>query len=97
MPDPESQITVADHPGRHRYEIEVDGARAGFASYRSQPGTVVFLHTEIDPAYEGRGLGGRLARAALDDVRAKGLTTTPLCPFIAHYIETHQEYADLVA
>jgi GCN5-related N-acetyl-transferase len=42
--------------------------------------------------------GGRLARAALDDARARGLVVMPFCPFIAAYIERHlDEYGDLVA
>ena len=89
--------TVRNNPDRHRYEIEVDGAVAGFAAYRQRPGRVVFTHTEIKPGHEGQGLGGQLARGALDDVRAQGLAVVPLCPFIASYIRKHPEYADLVA
>ena len=63
-------VTVVDAPERSRYEISVDGALAGFAVYRLAPGRVIFVHTEIDDAYAGHGLGGKLARAALDDVRA---------------------------
>jgi len=48
--------------------------------------------------YEGLGLGGRLARTALDDARTRGLTVMPYRPFIAGYIERHlDEYHDLVA
>jgi uncharacterized protein len=44
------------------------------------------------------GLGGWLARAALDDARARGLMVMPFCPFIADFIECHiDEYGDLVA
>jgi predicted GNAT family acetyltransferase len=54
-------------------------------------------YTEVDESYEGRGLGNRLAEAALEDVRGKGLVVVPLCPFIARYIQQHPEYHDLVA
>lgn len=87
---------VTDHPERERYEIAADGALAGFAQYRARPGLIAFVHTEIDPAFEGRGLGSRLIRAALDDSRAKGLIVLPFCPFVNAYIERHPEYADLV-
>ena len=53
--------------------------------------------TEVYESYEGLGLGSRLARAALDDARARGLKVMPLCPFIAGFIERHlDEYRDLV-
>ncbi|MDL4771735.1 GNAT family N-acetyltransferase [Actinomadura xylanilytica] len=88
---------ISDDADRSRYEIRVDGALAGFAEYRRQEGEIVFTHTEVDSAFEGKGVGGALARGALDDVRAKGLNAVPLCPFIKGWIERHPDYADLVA
>jgi predicted GNAT family acetyltransferase len=89
---------VANNPELNRYELRVDGEVLGFAAYRlrARDGAVVFTHTEIDEAYEGHGLGGRLARAALEDVRAAGGSVVPLCPFIKGYIERHPELRDLV-
>lgn len=95
MTDPE--ITVSDAPERSRYEVFVDGERAGFAVYRDEARTRVFTHTEIAGEYEGRGVGSALAREALDDARATGRPVVPRCPFIARYIERHTEYADLLA
>jgi predicted GNAT family acetyltransferase len=89
-------IDVVDNPDQSRFEISLDGAVAGAAYYRLEPGRIVFTHTEIDPAYEGRGLAGRLASSALDAVRDRGLVVVPLCPFIAGYIRSHPEYLDLV-
>lgn len=89
-------VEVRDQPERMRYEIALDGALAGFAQYVRKADRVIFVHTEIDDAYGGQGLGGRLAQGALDDVCARGLRAVPLCPFIAAFIEKHPEYADLV-
>ena len=87
---------VTDNPSRHRFELRMGDTVAGFAAYRLEPGRVVFTHTEIDPAFEGQGLGGKLAAAALDAVRARGLAIVPQCPFIAAYVRRHPEYQDLV-
>ena len=87
---------VIDEPSRSRFEILVDGAPAGLVSYRLRPGTIVFLHTEIDDEYEGKGLGGVLVRAALDSARSRGLRVVPSCPFVRAWIERHPDYADLV-
>jgi predicted GNAT family acetyltransferase len=87
---------VRDNPQLLRFEIHDDGKLAGFAQYVRRPGRIFFVHTEIDPAFEGRGLGSRLAAGALDATRATGDRVVPLCPFIAQYIERHREYADLV-
>ena len=88
--------TVVHNPEESRYEIHVDGARAGFTHYRTTPEALVFDHTEIDDAYEGQGLGGQLARGALDDVRARGDRVVAECPFIKGWIAKHEEYQDLV-
>ena len=92
-----SGISVTDNPHRHRYEATLDDALAGFAVYREEGDTVVFVHTEVDPAFEGQGIGGALARGALDDVRQRGRRVVALCPFIAAWIDRHPDYQDLLA
>ncbi|MBE3008146.1 N-acetyltransferase [Microbispora sp. NEAU-D428] len=87
---------VADNPEASRFEITVDGALAGFADYRLNGPRISFTHTEIDPAFEGRGLGSTLVRAALDAARDAGLSVLPFCPFVKRYIERHPDYLDLV-
>ena len=89
---------VRNNPAENRYEIWADGELAGYTQYVLPRGRIAFLHTEVYEAYEGMGLGSRLARAALDDARARGLMVMPYCPFIADFIERHLDlYGDLVA
>jgi uncharacterized protein len=96
MPDA-AAITVQDAPERTRYEVTVDGDLAGFAVYEDRAdGVRVFTHTEVDDAYEGRGVGSALARGALDDVRSSARRLVPRCPFIAAFVRRHAEYSDLV-
>jgi predicted GNAT family acetyltransferase len=92
-----SDIVVTDVAGAQRYEITVDGILAGFAAYRDRDGRRIFTHTEISPKFEGRGLGSQLVRAAMDDVRARGIRVVPLCPFVRAWLESHDGYADVVA
>jgi uncharacterized protein len=90
------EIEVHDRPEEGRWEATVGGRLAGLAAYRLRPGAIAFTHTEVLPEWEGHGVGGRLARAALDDVRARGLQALPYCPFIAAWIRRHPDYEDLV-
>jgi predicted GNAT family acetyltransferase len=92
-----SDGTVTRHEGRHRFEITYEGEVVGFTTFREVDGVRVFLHTEIDPKVEGKGLGSKLVRSALDQTRADGMTVDPQCPFTRAFIERHPEYADLVA
>ena len=90
-------IEVTDRPEQSRYEIRVDGELAGFSDYRLRADHITFTHTEVDDAYEGQGLGSKLARAALDGARDAGLAVFPACPFIARYVKRHpRKYLDLV-
>jgi uncharacterized protein len=91
-----NDVQVRDNPDEHRYELHVDGELAGFARYVLRGGRIIFVHTEVDPDWGGRGLGTVLARGALDAARESGAPIVPLCPFIAAFIDSHPEYRDLV-
>jgi hypothetical protein len=90
-------LTVRDNAADLRYEVLGEGKVLGEILYRTRPGRIVLLHTEVVPYAEGGGVGSRLVAGALDDIRARGLRVVPLCPFVAAYIQRHPEYADLVA
>jgi predicted GNAT family acetyltransferase len=94
MADP--AVVVVENPDRERYEITVDGELAGYAQYVRRGGRTLFVHTEVDRAFEGRGLGSQLAEFALDAERTAQRPIVPLCPFIRSYVERHPEYAGLV-
>jgi uncharacterized protein len=88
---------VVDNPPELRYEIWLDDHLAGEIRYILDGEVVTMVHTEVDPADEGAGLGQTLVAGALDDVRAQGRCVRPMCPFVAKYIARHPDYADLVA
>ena len=95
-------LDVRDVPTASRYEARLrpnasgDADAVAFAAYLLHGREIVFTHTEVPPALEGRGVGSRLARAALDDARRRGLAVVPRCPFIAAFIRRHPAYRDLV-
>jgi uncharacterized protein len=65
--------------------------------YRLKSGAVDLVHTEVPEQYQGQGLAGKLATAALGWARESGLKVIPSCPYVRDYIGKHPEYADLVA
>lgn len=87
---------VQDVPSAERFEIEAGGELAGFAEYRRRGGLIAFVHTEIDPRFEGRGLGSTLIVYALDSARDARLQVLPFCPFVRGFIDRHHDYLDLV-
>jgi predicted GNAT family acetyltransferase len=92
----ESTLEVRENEPAQRFEAWLGGELAGFSEYEPAEGRLVFVHTEVFPEYEGRGIGSRLAAEALDTTRARGLRVTPLCPFIRAWIRRHPAYEDLV-
>ena len=52
---------VTNNEDENRWEARLDCQLAGFAAYHRTHELVVFTHTEVEPAFEGRGVGGALA------------------------------------
>lgn len=93
----QARVTVRQNDEQQRYEaVDEAGVVAGFAAYERDGDVVVFTHTEVDDAFEGRGVGSALAGGALDDVRTTGRRARLLCPFITSYVERHPEYRELL-
>lgn len=92
-----TDITVSRNPDRRRYEAAVGGTTvAGFIDYQETSELAVLTHTEVDASLEGRGVGSALARAALDDVRDRGLRALVVCPFILGWLRKHHDYRDVL-
>ena len=85
---------LTDNTARHRFEMQAGDATA-FVNYRREADRLVLVHTELPPSLSGQGIGSALARAVMDNARARGLRVVPECEFIAGFIGRHPEYADL--
>lgn len=87
---------VRNNERENRYELMLDDNEVAFAAYDRRNGAVAFTHTEVPPDREGEGIGSRLIKGALHDIRAKHLKVVPLCTFVASYIDHHPEEQDLL-
>jgi len=88
---------MRDNGDESRFEAVVGTTIVAFAEYRALRNRIVVLHTEVERAFAGHGVGRRLVQWMLDDIRARGLKVTPICPFTAAFIQRHPTYADLVS
>lgn len=94
MPEsPDNSVT--DNAARSRYELAV-GDDVAFIDHVGEGDAVVFVHTEVPERMEGKGVGSRLVKGALEDARHRGLKVVPRCPFVREYITRHPEYRDIV-
>jgi hypothetical protein len=86
---------VIDLPEQGRFELDVDGHLAEL-DYRVEGSHLVLIHTEVPEELGGRGIGGRLVRAAVARAAADGLTIVPHCPFARRWLERHPDGAGSV-
>ena len=90
-----SEAAVRHNAEQHRFEAGTDGNPA-LLNYRVHGNVVEIVHTEVPPAYQGQGLAGKLATAALDWARAGGHKVLPSCSYVKTFIAKHAQYADLL-
>jgi uncharacterized protein len=91
-----SDIEVRDNRQLHRFELFVDGTRAGLAAYRLRDDAFVVTHSEVSPEFRGRGLGNELAGRTLELIRSMGAKVVPVCPFFAAFVGEHSGHDDIV-
>jgi len=87
---------VVNNTEKHRFELAAEGYLAA-TYYEINAGVITFIHTEVPKELAGKGVGSRLVKGALDQVRRDGLKVVPQCPFVRAYIDKHPAEADLLA
>lgn len=95
--DPISPLPPVRHdPDARRYHLTVGDAVA-VMDYQLEGDRMIFTHTYVPPALRNRGLAARLVGAGLDDARRHQRRVEARCSYVAHYLERHPEYRDLLA
>jgi hypothetical protein len=92
---PGRAVEIAHNAGASRFEALLDD-QLGVCAYRLHGDIAVFVHTEVPPALQGRGVAAALVRAALQWARDSGLRVRPACSYVAVYMRRHPETLDLV-
>lgn len=88
---------LRDQAGADLFELVRDGQAIAWMKYKHlKPNRYVLLHTEVDQAQRGRGIGGVLVEAVLNEIRSRRGTVTAICPFVAGYLAGNEEYRDVV-
>lgn len=92
----EPELEIVDVPEERRYEARLGDQLAGWVEYHRVRDRLVALHTEVPPAFGGRGIASKLVKRVIADVRAAGMSITPRCPFFVAHFERHPEDRDLI-
>lgn len=90
-------ITIEHVPERRRYELRDGDRLIGRLDYAEPDAEHVdVLHTEVDEAYGGQGLAGRLTEHAVTDIRDGGRRLIPHCPYVQSWLRRHSDFEDIV-
>jgi predicted GNAT family acetyltransferase len=95
-PSSRTEWVVRENPDRSRFEIDLGENCLAIAEYTLPEGLIMFTHTEVPQAHEGKGVGTALIRAGLAAARERGLKVIPICPFFAAYMKQHEDEQDLL-
>lgn len=79
----------------HRFEAG-EPPNLAKLNYRPAGYSVDLVHVEVPAEYQGQGLAGKLAEAALNWAREQKLKVIPSCPYVQGYLGKHPEYSDLL-
>ncbi|WP_312075574.1 GNAT family N-acetyltransferase [Chryseobacterium sp.] len=79
------------------FEAFIEGQHAGLMTY-TWAGEERFIidHTEVEEAYNGKGVGKEMLLAAVQFARENGKTIIPLCPFAKASFQKHEELQDVL-
>ncbi|RYG32044.1 N-acetyltransferase [bacterium] len=80
---------MVEGPGR--YELRKGDELIGVSDFVVKDGVAILPHVEIDPSYEGQGLGSRLVREQLAALKERGLGIDAHCPFVVAYLKRHPD------
>ena len=89
-------ISTANNIPDCRFQTRIEEHLA-YIDYKCRDNTIILVHTEVPAALEGKGVGSKLAKAALEFARQEGLRVSAECSFIASYIDRHPEYQPLLS
>ncbi|WP_316745099.1 GNAT family N-acetyltransferase [Streptomyces sp. MK7] len=91
-----ADIDIRDDRAAGRLEAVADGEVVGRVEYFVLDGprrALVPVHTIVEPAHEGKGIAGSLAREIHAMAQREDTTVAPLCPYVVGWAERHPEEA----
>jgi uncharacterized protein len=86
--------TVVHNISACHFEVDL-GKEKAILIYMIKAGLFIMLHTEVPPEFEGRGIAGKMAKAALDYAKQNGFKVRSYCSYTTRYMERHPEYSEI--
>lgn len=91
-----SETEIRDDRAAGRLEALQGGEVTGHIAYfvlEAPAPALVPVHTIVEPAHEGKGIAGSLARELYGMAAREGVVVAPLCPYVVKWAERHPDEA----
>ena len=96
MLDIYKELALFDNNTAHQFELRVDGHLARI-EYKRSGERIFLMHTEVDKALEGKGVGTAIIEKTLEFIERNKWELVPYCPFAIAYLKRHPEWKRLLA
>ncbi len=83
--------------GQGRFEARDENKFAGKLEYsRKEENKMVIEHTEVDPGFQGEGVGKKLVQEAAEYARQNNMKINPVCSYAKKVLERSSDYDDVL-
>jgi hypothetical protein len=90
------RIEQKDNGKKGRFILYEEDKKAGEMTYVwVDDYKIIIDHTEVDPAYGGKGYGKELVLKAVDFARKQDIKIIPLCPFAKKVFDKDPDIQDV--
>lgn len=91
------EVQQINNEDKGYFKAVEDGKEAGKMTY-SWAGETKFIidHTEVNPEFNGKGVGKKMVIAAVEYARENNLKIIPLCPFAKSVFDKVEEIRDVL-
>ena len=79
------------------FNITTEGRKIALMTFVfAGPNKIIIDHTEVSPAFNGKGLGKKLVEKAVEVAREKNWKIIPLCPFAKKTFDRNPTFNDVL-
>jgi predicted GNAT family acetyltransferase len=79
------------------FNITSEGKKVAIMTFVfAGPDKIIIDHTEVSPAFNGKGLGKKLVEKAVEVAREKNWKIIPLCPFAKKTFDRNPQFKDVL-
>lgn len=93
----EMKVIHEQYENKGAFVAQEDGKNAGEMTYSKAGDKMIIIdHTEVDPAFGGKGVGKKMVLAAVDFAREHHIKILPLCPFAKAAFDKDESIQDVL-